>query len=70
MTDSTLDAILTIIFTAILTAWVGFILRSYLDAIRTRREEKAEAEAEELRRAALAAERNAAAHGDGFEWRD
>ena len=68
MTDSTLDAILTIIFTAILTAWVGFILRSCRKAIRTRREEKAEAE--ELRRAALAAERNAAAHGDGFEWRD
>jgi flagellar biosynthesis/type III secretory pathway M-ring protein FliF/YscJ len=68
MTDPTLDAILIIIFTAILFAWVGFILRSYLDAIRARREEKADAE--ELRRAALAAERNAAAHGEGFEWRD
>jgi Co/Zn/Cd efflux system component len=68
MTDSTLDAILTIIFTAILFAWGGFILRSCRKAIRTRREEKAEAE--ELRRAALAAERNAAAHGDGFDWRD
>ena len=68
MTDSTLDAILIIIFTAILTAWVGFILRGCRKAIRTRREEKADAEG--LRRAALAAERNAAAHGDGFEWRD
>jgi flagellar biosynthesis/type III secretory pathway M-ring protein FliF/YscJ len=68
MTDRTLDAILIIILMAILFAWVGFILRSYLDAIRTRREEKADAE--ELRRAALAAERNAAAHGEGFEWRD
>ena len=68
MTDPALDAVLTIILMAILFAWVGFILRSCRKAIRTRREEKADAE--ELRRAALAAERNAAAHGDGFDWRD